>query len=229
MPLIPTSQEEAASSSTSGLLRGGPRQHEEHQWPSERYPFAYSAVPDPFTEGLDSVLKGPKTDPLVVHTHSASEYWQHHGYCLWEPGRVFCALLQARTGSVPPPQVGKLYDGARCCSGLQKSQRIQDNAALLLRLMRLAQGMPVREADVYSSRGHGSVLKRVEDGNGGNALSLYGALNQSDGPLARRSIRCEEHSLHPLLFHTTGHLRSGDLAQMGRVGDVPGEGVVSRS
>ena len=55
-----------------------PRQHEEHQWPSEWYPFAYSAVPDPFTEDLDSVLKRPDTDPLVMHTHTNTEYWQRH-------------------------------------------------------------------------------------------------------------------------------------------------------
>ena len=55
-----------------------PRQHEEHQWPSEWYPFAYSAVPDPFTEALDSVLKRPDTDPLVVHSHTNTEYWQRH-------------------------------------------------------------------------------------------------------------------------------------------------------
>ena len=55
-----------------------PRQHEEHTWPSERYPFAYSEVPDLFTEKLDSVLKRPGTDPLVMHTHSATEYWQRH-------------------------------------------------------------------------------------------------------------------------------------------------------
>lgn len=56
-----------------------PRQHEEHQWPSERYPFAYSAVPDPFSEVLDSVLKRPDSDPLVVHTHTNTEYWNRHG------------------------------------------------------------------------------------------------------------------------------------------------------
>ena len=55
-----------------------PRQHEEHLWPSERYPFAYSAVPDPFSEELDSVLKRPESDPLVMHTHTGTEYWQRH-------------------------------------------------------------------------------------------------------------------------------------------------------
>jgi hypothetical protein len=55
-----------------------PRQHEEHQWPSERYPFAYSQVPDPFTKRLDSVLKRPESDPVVMHTHTNTEYWNRH-------------------------------------------------------------------------------------------------------------------------------------------------------
>ena len=55
-----------------------PRQHEEHQWPSERYPFAYAPVPDPFTEGVDSVLQRPESDPLVMHTHTNTEYWLRH-------------------------------------------------------------------------------------------------------------------------------------------------------
>ena len=55
-----------------------PRQHEEHQWPSERYPFAYSPVPDPHSEELDSVLKRPASDPLVMHTHTNTEYWLRH-------------------------------------------------------------------------------------------------------------------------------------------------------
>jgi len=55
-----------------------PRQHEEHQWPSERYPFAYSAVPDLYSEELDSVLKRPDSDPLVMHSHTNTEYWLRH-------------------------------------------------------------------------------------------------------------------------------------------------------
>jgi hypothetical protein len=56
-----------------------PRQHEEHSWPSERYPFNFTPVPDPFTGKLDSVLKRPDTDPLIVHCHTSSEYWERHG------------------------------------------------------------------------------------------------------------------------------------------------------
>jgi hypothetical protein len=56
-----------------------PRQHEEHSWPSERYPFTFRAVPDPFSGKLDSVLKRQDTDPLIIHSHTAGEYWQRHG------------------------------------------------------------------------------------------------------------------------------------------------------
>ena len=56
-----------------------PRQHEEHSWPSERYPFTFTPVPDPFSGKVDSVLKRPDTDPLVIHSHTAGEYWERHG------------------------------------------------------------------------------------------------------------------------------------------------------
>ncbi|HYT56141.1 MAG TPA: alpha/beta hydrolase domain-containing protein [Verrucomicrobiae bacterium] len=56
-----------------------PRQHEEHSWPSERYPFNFTPIPDPFTGKVDSVLKRPDTDPLIVHSHTAGEYWERHG------------------------------------------------------------------------------------------------------------------------------------------------------
>jgi len=56
-----------------------PRQHEEHSYPSERYPFNFSPVPDPFTGKVDSVLKRTDSDPLIVHCHTSSEYWERHG------------------------------------------------------------------------------------------------------------------------------------------------------
>jgi hypothetical protein len=56
-----------------------PRQHEEHSWPAERYPFNFTPVPDPFSGKLDSVLKRPDSDPLIVHCHTSSEYWERHG------------------------------------------------------------------------------------------------------------------------------------------------------
>ncbi len=56
-----------------------PRQHEEHVYPSDQFPFAYVETTDPFTGDTDSILKRPETDPLVVHTQTASEYWQRRG------------------------------------------------------------------------------------------------------------------------------------------------------
>lgn len=56
-----------------------PRQHEEHSWASERYPFTFTSVPDPFSGKVDSVLKRPDTDPLVMHCHTSTEYWHRHG------------------------------------------------------------------------------------------------------------------------------------------------------
>jgi Alpha/beta hydrolase domain len=56
-----------------------PRQHEEHSYPSERYPFNFSPIPDPFIGKVDAVLKRPETDPLIVHCHTSSEYWERHG------------------------------------------------------------------------------------------------------------------------------------------------------
>lgn len=55
-----------------------PRQHEEHSWPSEKYPFTFTAVPDPFSEKNDGLLKRPASDPLIVHTHTSSDYWERH-------------------------------------------------------------------------------------------------------------------------------------------------------
>ena len=78
-----------------------PRQHEEHQWPSERYPFAYGRVPDPFSEEVDSVLKRPDSDPLVVHTHTSTEYWQRHGSL---------GHTDPRTGDdLPTPETVRMY------------------------------------------------------------------------------------------------------------------------
>ncbi len=56
-----------------------PRQHEDHLYPSEEFPFAYGRAEDPFTGRQDSVLKRPDTDPLVIHTQTATEYWQRRG------------------------------------------------------------------------------------------------------------------------------------------------------
>jgi hypothetical protein len=56
-----------------------PRQHEDHLYASDQFPFAYATVTDPLTGKTDGILKRPRTDPLVIHTQTASEYWQRRG------------------------------------------------------------------------------------------------------------------------------------------------------
>ncbi len=55
-----------------------PRQHEEHSWPAECYPFTFAAVPDPFTERNEGLWQRPGTDPLVIHLHTEGDYWVRH-------------------------------------------------------------------------------------------------------------------------------------------------------
>ncbi len=54
-------------------------QHEEHRFPSYEFPIAYNVMEDVFSDRVDGVLRHcgqTKTCPKVVHTVSASEYWQ---------------------------------------------------------------------------------------------------------------------------------------------------------
>lgn len=56
-----------------------PRQHEDHLYPSDQFPFAYYTAVDPHTGRNDAILKRPETDPRVIHTQTATEYWQRRG------------------------------------------------------------------------------------------------------------------------------------------------------
>jgi hypothetical protein len=56
-----------------------PRQHEDHLYPSDQFPFAYHVLTDPLTGKIDGILHRPEADPLVIHTQTASEYWQRRG------------------------------------------------------------------------------------------------------------------------------------------------------
>lgn len=55
------------------------QQYEGHHNPADRFPFAYAATTDHVTGRRDAILKRPESDPLVLHTQSASEYWQRRG------------------------------------------------------------------------------------------------------------------------------------------------------
>ncbi len=56
-----------------------PRQHEQHLYPSDQFPFAYVKSTDRSSGETDALLRHPETDPLVFHTQTASEYWQRRG------------------------------------------------------------------------------------------------------------------------------------------------------
>jgi hypothetical protein len=56
-----------------------PRQHENHLYASDQFPFAYAPCTDPWSGRTDAILKRPTTDPLILHTQTASEYWQRRG------------------------------------------------------------------------------------------------------------------------------------------------------
>lgn len=62
----------------NAVVSGG-QQHEDHYAPADRFPFAYSSCADPYGGGHDAILKRPDTDPLILHTQTATEYWQRRG------------------------------------------------------------------------------------------------------------------------------------------------------
>ena len=55
------------------------QEHEEHDSPADRFPFCYGTSVNHLTGVEDAILKRPSTDPLVLHTQTASEYWQRRG------------------------------------------------------------------------------------------------------------------------------------------------------
>ena len=56
-----------------------PRQHFDHLFASDQFPFAYPISSDLLTGETDGILKRPATDPYVIHTQNSSEYWQRRG------------------------------------------------------------------------------------------------------------------------------------------------------
>lgn len=62
----------------NGVTPAG-QEHEDHYNPADRFPFSYAQSRDHFTGTTDAILKRPQTDPLVLHTQTATEYWQRRG------------------------------------------------------------------------------------------------------------------------------------------------------
>ncbi|MDF1859151.1 MAG: alpha/beta hydrolase domain-containing protein [Verrucomicrobiales bacterium] len=57
-------------------------QHDHHDYPPDRFPFAYETQTDPLSGQTEGILRRSLesgTAPLVFHTQSASEYWNRSG------------------------------------------------------------------------------------------------------------------------------------------------------
>ncbi|WP_244270029.1 alpha/beta hydrolase domain-containing protein [Pannonibacter indicus] len=55
------------------------RQHEEHDYPGDQFPFSYAMSSDPLTNRTDSVLarcEASSTCPKLMHSDSSTEFWQ---------------------------------------------------------------------------------------------------------------------------------------------------------
>jgi hypothetical protein len=63
----------------ANLVVAAGQEYEDHFNPADRFPFSYAASRDHFTGEVDAILKRPDTDPLVLHTQTATEYWQRRG------------------------------------------------------------------------------------------------------------------------------------------------------
>lgn len=63
----------------ANIITAAGQQYEEHFNPTDRFPFSYAESPDHLTGKTDAILKRPASDPLVMHTQSATEYWQRRG------------------------------------------------------------------------------------------------------------------------------------------------------
>jgi hypothetical protein len=61
------------------LTASAGQQFEDHHSGADFFPFAYPVMTDHVTGRTDGILKRPETDPLVMHSQSATEYWQRRG------------------------------------------------------------------------------------------------------------------------------------------------------
>ena len=62
-------------------------QQHTNQLDPELFPHAYNIIKDAQTGRSDGILKRPKTDPLIVHTQTSTEYWQKRGCLAHTDGR----------------------------------------------------------------------------------------------------------------------------------------------
>ena len=55
------------------------QQYEDHNNIADQFPFSYALSQDHLTGKSDAICKRPKTDPLIFHSQTSTEYWQRRG------------------------------------------------------------------------------------------------------------------------------------------------------
>ena len=83
----------------NAVVSGG-QQYEDHFNPADTFPFSYAETTDHLTGRRDAILKRPETDPLVIHTQTATEYWQRRGSLVH---------TDARGNDLPQPPIVRVY------------------------------------------------------------------------------------------------------------------------
>jgi hypothetical protein len=87
------------------------QQYEDHFILADRFPFSYATSTDHLTGRTDAILKRPETDPHVMHSQSATEYWQRRGSLvhtdtqgndLEQPANVRCYFWSSSQHSSSP-------------------------------------------------------------------------------------------------------------------------------
>ncbi|HEY6434171.1 MAG TPA: alpha/beta hydrolase domain-containing protein [Acetobacteraceae bacterium] len=102
----------------AGPIVSGGQQYEDHFNPADSFPFSYAWSTDHLTGRRDAILKRPETDPLVMHTQTATEYWNRRG-----------SLVHTDTkgNDLPQPETVRIYAWA-------SSQHFADPRAVAARL-----------------------------------------------------------------------------------------------
>src|SRR5215469_7029210 len=83
----------------NAVVSGG-QQYEDHFNPADTFPFSYAETTDHLAGRRDAILKRPETDPLVIHTQTATEYWQRRGSL---------AHTDTRGNDLPQPAGVRIY------------------------------------------------------------------------------------------------------------------------
>ncbi len=84
----------------ANLISGAGCAYEEPQLYGDRFPFSYAETTDHLTGTTDAILKRPDTDPLVMHSHTATEYWQR---------RASLVHTDTRGNDLPQPENVRVY------------------------------------------------------------------------------------------------------------------------